>query len=174
MATELAYPQRVFCARLVEEVERDVRRRLSGPALGEEVDRVEHLERLDRADDDRDQEDRLHHREDEVAQLVPEACAEDPGRVHLVLRQRRQPGQEDQEHERRPLPDVDEHDRPDREIRVLEPLDRLVEAEDRFERLVDRAVLLEEHEEDEARDGRARPSSGAGRTPSRSRGRGTP
>ena len=47
--------------------------RVAGAALGEEVDRVEQLEGLDRADDDRDQDDRLHHREDEVAHLVPEA-----------------------------------------------------------------------------------------------------
>ena len=54
---------------------------------------------------------RQHQRQGDVAQLLPRAGAVDPRRLVDVLRQGFEPGEQEQEAERRPVPDVDHDDR---------------------------------------------------------------
>ena len=60
--------------------------------------------------------------------MVTKRChgigAEQGRRLDLILRHADQAGEQDQEHQRRPLPDVGDHDRDQRQRRVGQPGDR--------------------------------------------------
>ena len=68
-------------------------------------------------------------------------------RLQLILRHRDDAGEQDQEHQWCPLPDIGNHDRDHRADRVPQPDDVEIEAGNPADDLIDRAVALEKHEE---------------------------
>ena len=96
----------------------------AGPAAGHDVERVEDLEVLDQPDGQRDDDDRLHLRQHDGGEALPGIGAEQRRRLDLIVRHPDQAGEQDQEHQRRPLPDVGDHHRDQRQRRVGQPGDR--------------------------------------------------
>ena len=129
--------------RLQVEIEVDRLRRGAGAALADHVDRVEGLQRVDGADDRGDDEERRDQRQRDVAEELPLASAVEPRRLVGLGRQRREPAEHDQHHQRRPVPDLDQHEARDHQRRRIDP-ERRRQADQRQE-VVEHALLRVEH-----------------------------
>ena len=122
----------------------------AGAAEGEQHDRIEQLQRLHRADDDGDDDGGLEQRQLDAPERLPGRGAHDAGGVDELSRQGGEAGQEDQEGQRGPLPDVGEDDRPLRGDRMRQPADARVDAEaleEGCEDLVERPAVDVDHRE---------------------------
>ena len=96
----------------VEQVDRQDVGGVGRPAAGQDQDGVDEAEIVHEAQQDRDQQERIEVGQgdrDEVAQF---AGAVDHVGLELVARHALEAGQGDQRDQRRPLPDVDQHDAP--------------------------------------------------------------
>ncbi len=93
-------------------VDRQQPGRLARPAAGQHEHLIEGAEGVDGPEHDGDGEHRPDHRQGQVPEQAPGPRAVDPGRLEGFGWQGLQPGEQDQEHERRPFPDV-ERDEPD-------------------------------------------------------------
>ena len=80
-----------------------------GPAAGHHVDVVVDAEEIDAADQDGDRDHLAQHRQGQVAELLQRRGAVDRRRLERLLGQGAQAGHEDQDHERRPLPEIGQH-----------------------------------------------------------------
>ena len=98
-------------------------RRFARAAAGEHEDLVEGAERVDRPEHDRDREHRPQHRQGVVDEDAPRSRAVDARRLERLLRQRLQAREQDQEHQRRPLPDVERHEADEGLGRIAEDFD---------------------------------------------------
>src|SRR6516225_4190658 len=83
-------------------------------AAGQDVDVVEDPERVQRPEQQRDQDGRFHQRQRHPVETLPGSGAVHPRRLQYVLRHERQPGHQQQRHERGGLPDLGQDDDRDR------------------------------------------------------------
>ena len=120
---------------------------------------VEHLHGEDEPEEQRDLDDRQDDRHDHEAEPLPGAGAVDDGRFldlhrHVLERAVEQEGEEGH-----PEPDVGDEDRPQGQVRVVQPLDRVVDQAEVHEQLVDGSTfgLEQEPEDDPGHDQRQQP-----------------
>ena len=132
-------------------------RRGAGAAEGEQHHRIEQLQRLHRADDDGDDDGRLEQGQLDPPERLPGRSAHHAGSVDELTRQGGEAGQEDQERQGRPLPDVGDDDPPLRGDRMRQPADARIDAEPLQERgqdLIERPAVDVDHGEIVADDDR--------------------
>ena len=136
----------------------------AGSAAGQQIDLVEDLEGDDQTKGEGDQDRREHQRHGDEAELLPRRGAVDARRLEDVLRQRFEAGEEEQEAERRPVPDVDDDDRQQRRVGIAQPVAR--RDADQPEHLVHQPEVEVEHQlpdraDDDARDQDGQDEDGA-------------
>ena len=98
-------------------------RRVCRSAAGQHVDELEIGEGLDHREQHDDHRDRQQQRPGHVAEAVPGARAVDRRRLVQFGADRLQPGQQADRVKRHAAPDIDDHDRDHREVRIAEPVD---------------------------------------------------
>ena len=98
----------------------------AGPASGQTDHEVEHLHREHEPEEQRDLDHRQDDRDDHEAKPLPGAGPVDDRRLPDLHRHVLQRAVEQQGEERDPEPDVGDEDRPERQVRIVQPLDRLV------------------------------------------------
>ena len=127
-------------------VDRDRLGHRAGAALGQRPDDVEDADEVEAADQDGDR----HHRPDggqhDLEEGAPVAGAIDLGRFGQRLVDIGERGEQDQEHERRPLPDLADENRGIDEVRIDRPQRHDLAAPEPADDLVDRPVALVEHQ----------------------------
>ena len=94
---------------------------------GHHVDQVEDAQRVEAAEDHRHHQRRPDQRQGDLPEHPERVDAVDPGRLVDIGRQHLQAGQDQQRHERRGLPDVDDDHRGQRGVGRGGPGDRLVD-----------------------------------------------
>ncbi len=129
--------------------------RSAGAAAGQQIDLVEHLERDHQAERQLHRQRRPHQRQRHIAQLLAERGAVDPRGLVDVLRQAFEPGEAQEETERRPVPDIDDDHRQQRRRRRPKPILRRHPGEP--DDLVDEPEIVIVHQlpdrpDDDARD----------------------
>ena len=114
---------------------------LAGPPSGQADHEVEHLHGEHEAEEHRDLDHRQDDRHDHEAEPLPGAGAVDHRRLLDLHRHVLERAVEQEREERDPEPDVGDEDRPERQMRVVQPLDRVVRQAEVHEQLVDRSTL---------------------------------
>ncbi len=127
----------VLEAHLVEEEGRRVGAG-AGTAPGHHEDDVEQLDRVQQPESDGEQDHGHELGQRDVAERLPAVHAVDQRRLIRLGRERRQPGEQDDEHERRPLPHVGENERHEVPRERAEPVDGHGMAEELAEQVVHR------------------------------------
>ena len=94
---------------------------LRGPPAGHDLHDVEIGERDDQREQHRDGDDVAHHRQRDVAEVLPGVGAVDGGGFIELLRHRFQRRQIHDQEERRAVPDIDQDDRKARPVRIAQP-----------------------------------------------------
>jgi len=98
---------------------------LRGFCVGRHDARVlEHAHRVHGAEDQRDQQQRPHQRQRDVSKLEPIGGLIHFGSLVQIARHRGQTRQRDQQHERSPLPDIDDGQRDQRNFLIGQPFHR--------------------------------------------------
>ena len=105
-------------------VDREQLGRLARPAMRQHEHLVEGAERLDGSQHDRHGKHRAQHRQRVVDEDAPGAGAVDARRLERLDRQRLQAGEQDQEDQRRPFPDVERDEAEEGRKRLAEDLHR--------------------------------------------------
>ena len=103
--------------------------RVRRPAAGRDEDDVEHPEGVHHAQDEREKGGGQQQRQDDEPESLRPVRAVDRGGFENVGRQRLEPGEQDQRHQRRPFPGVDGDQRGERALRVGEQAARTGQAE---------------------------------------------
>src|SRR5690606_39215496 len=91
-------------------------------ALCQHRDRIVETNTINGAQHEDQEQDWLEQWKSQRAQDAPCGCAIQFGSFERFLRQRLKPGQHDQGYEGRPLPDVKNNDRPERDVEIAEPV----------------------------------------------------